>query len=107
MNIKKGDKVVMLTGKDRGKRGKVIRAFPHKNQIIVERVNQKKKHQRPRKTGQKGETITITLPVDASNALLYCENCKRGVRVGMKFVGDSKTRVCKRCTTVLVPASRS
>lgn len=104
LKIKKNDIVTVISGKDRGKRGKVIDLFPAKNKLVVEGVAFKKKHQRPRKAGQKGEVITLPSPIDASNVMLYCSHCVRGVRVG--FVAGTqgaalKQRICKKCKNII------
>ena len=79
MLIKKGDNVMVISGKDRGKSGKVINVFPKRNKIIVENVNLKKKHIRPRKQGEKGQVVNVTSPFDASNAMIICKNCGKKV----------------------------
>ena len=96
--MKRGDMVEIISGKDRGKRGKVLTALPKSEKIIVEGVVLKKKHQRPRRQGQKGEVITLPSPVHASNAMLFCQRCGRGVRAGLQILEDGrKVRVCKKC----------
>ena len=70
MHIKKGDTVVILSGDDKGKSGKVVKAFPAINKIVIEGMNTVKKHQRPTKQGQKGQTVTIAMPMHASNVAL-------------------------------------
>lgn len=101
LKIKKHDTVVVISGKDRGKRGKTIDVFPEKNKVVVEGVALKKKHQRPRKAGQKGEIITLPSPIDVSNVMLYCSHCARGARVGFIVALEqgmkTKQRVCKKC----------
>ncbi|KKT57147.1 MAG: 50S ribosomal protein L24 [Parcubacteria group bacterium GW2011_GWC1_45_13] len=97
MKIKKGDMVQIISGKDCGKQGKVLRVFPKSEKILVEGVALRKKHQRPRKQGQKGEVVTLPTPFHTSNAMLFCKNCGKGSRAGYKFSGDVKTRICKRC----------
>lgn len=67
MKIKKGDNVKVITGKDKGKSGKVIRVLVKENKVIIEGLNMMKKHQRPRKTGEKGSMINIAMPIDVSN----------------------------------------
>ena len=67
MKIRKGDNVIVITGKDRGKSGKVIRAFPVKNMVLVDGINIKKKHQRPSKSNQKGQVVDRTTPIHVSN----------------------------------------
>ena len=69
MHIKKGDTVKILSGDDKGKTGKVVKAFPATNKIIVEKVNTVKKHERARKEGQKGQTVEVAMPFDASKAV--------------------------------------
>ena len=97
MKIKKGDSVSIISGKDRGKSGKVLKVFPAEGKILVEGVFLKKKRQRPKKSGQKGETISIASRIDSSNAMVFCKHCKRGMRVGFLTSGDKKLRVCKKC----------
>lgn len=97
MNIKKGDKVIIIAGKDKGKTGKVLRAFPADNKILVEAVNLKKRRERPRKQGQKGQTIEKPAPINISNALFFCSSCNKGVRIGQRLTGDKKARVCRKC----------
>lgn len=70
MHIKKGDNVIVLTGRDKGKKGKVLKAFPKLNRVLVEGVNKVKKHQKARKSNEKGQTIEMSLPMHASNVKL-------------------------------------
>lgn len=67
MKLKKGDNVKVITGKDKGKSGKIVRAMPKENKVIVEGLNMMKKHQRPRKSGEKGSMVNISMPINASN----------------------------------------
>lgn len=67
MKLKKGDNVIITTGKDKGKSGKIVRVLPKKNKVIIEGLNMMKKHQRPRKTGEKGTMMNIAMPIHASN----------------------------------------
>lgn len=98
MKIRKGDTIQIISGKDRGKSGKVLKVFPKEEKILVEGVALRKKHQRPRRARQKGEIVTMPAPVHASNAMLFCKNCNRGVRAGYQCLDDgSKARICKRC----------
>lgn len=97
MNIKKGDNVIMLTGKDRGKKGKILFAFPDENKVVVEGLNTVKRHQRPKKQGQKGQIVNKERAVDASNAQLVCPKCGKPAKIGHKLAGDNKVRVCKKC----------
>lgn len=97
MKVKKNDNVIILSGKDRGKKGKVLRSMPKDGLVIVEGVNLAKKRQKARKAGQKGQVINYSLPVKVSNVALFCANCGKGVRVGLKLIGDKKVRVCRKC----------
>ena len=97
MKIKKGDMVKIMTGKDRGKTGKVSKVIPSEEKIIVEGMNIKKKNMKPRKQGQKGHIAQISAPFYASNAMIICSSCGKETRVGYKIDGDKKTRVCKKC----------
>ena len=98
MRIKKGDNVIIISGKDKGKKGKVIKAFPKEGSIIVENVNLKKKHQKPKTGGKKGEKIEVLRPVSVSSAMLICKNCGKPTRVGRQLNPDGvKLRICKRC----------
>jgi len=97
MKIKKGDNVIVIAGKDRGKQSQVLRLYRDTDKVLVEGVNIKKRHQRPRKQGEKGQIIDVPHPVHLSNILLYCPSCKRGVRIGAKINGQKKVRVCKKC----------
>lgn len=68
MKLKKGDKVIITTGKDKGKSGNIAHVFPKKNKILIEGLNMVKKHQRPKKSGEKGQILSVAMPIDASNA---------------------------------------
>ena len=101
MKIKKDDKVVVLSGKDKGKQGKVIKADPKAMKVIVEGVNVATKHQKPRKQGEEGGIIKVSTPIYVSKLALYCPKCKKGVRVKMVLDGDKKVRACTKCGTVI------
>lgn len=97
MKIKKGDNILVIAGKDKGKTGKVLRAFPREDKVLVEGVNFIKKHVRPRRAGEKGQIITMPSPIHISNIKLICPNCGRPARVGYKLEQDKKFRICKKC----------
>ena len=97
MNIKKDDKVVVLSGKDKGKEGKVLVADPKAAKVIVEGVNVATKHQKPRKQGEEGGIIKVETPIYACKVQLVCPKCGKGTRVAYKLDGDKKVRVCKKC----------
>ena len=67
MHIKKGNSVIIIAGKDKGKRGKVIRSFPKKSKVLIEGLNITKKHQRPKRKGEKGQVLSVPMPLDVSN----------------------------------------
>ena len=90
MKIKKNDMVLIISGKDKGRKGKVIKALPKTNKIVVEGLNIIKKHVRPKKQGEKGQRIELPAPLDISNVKLICPKCKSPVRV-------NKKRICKKC----------
>ncbi len=97
MRIKKGDTVLILSGKDRARTGKVTRVLPKGGRVIVEGINIQKKHTRPRKQRQKGEIVEVPAPFDISNVKLICPKCSKPTRVGYKIIDDKKLRVCKKC----------
>ena len=94
MNIKKNDTVIVLSGKDKGTKGKVLVAMPKDNKVIVEGVNVATCHTKPRKQGEQGGIVKKETPIRACKVALYCGKC---VRVGFKIEGDKKTRVCAKC----------
>jgi large subunit ribosomal protein L24 len=98
LKIKKGDRVEVLTGKDRGKKGEVMRAMPADGKVIVDGVNVAKKHQRPTKATMQGGIIDKDMPIPVANVALLCPACGKRTRVGFK-IDDSgdKVRVCKKC----------
>jgi len=102
MNIKKGDKVKILTGKDKGKTGKVLQVFKSKNRASVEGLNLLIKHLRPQREGEKGQRIEFPAPMEMSNLMLICPKCGKQTRVAMKITKDAKGktkkfRECKKC----------
>ena len=88
---------MMLSGKDRGKNGKVLRSFPKEDKIVVEGLNLVKKHRRPKRQGQKGEVISVPRKVILSSVMLVCRHCKKPSRMGVKREGKKITRICKKC----------
>jgi large subunit ribosomal protein L24 len=97
MRIKKNDLVKMLAGKDSGKTGKVLRVFPQENKVIVEGLNMLKKHNKPRKEGEKGQRVELPRKIDISNAMMVCPKCSATTRVGFRIEGEKKIRICKKC----------
>jgi large subunit ribosomal protein L24 len=99
MKIKKGDQVLVISGKYRGKTGKVLKCFPREQKIIVEGVNLIKKHQRKKRATEKSEIVTKEAPIFVSKVKLICPHCKKAVRVAYLFQGEKKFRVCKKCSS--------
>jgi large subunit ribosomal protein L24 len=96
MKIKKDDDVIVVAGKDKGKTGKVLVAFPREDKVIVAGVNVLKKHQRARKCGQKGQVVEKTMPVHVSNVMIVDPDTGKGSRVGMKLIGKKYVRISKK-----------
>mgnify|MGYP001607556608 FL=1 len=87
----------MIHGNDRGRTGKVLAAFPAEGRIVVEGMNVKKKHVRPRSTRQKGELVQVPAPFAVSRAMLVCPKCGKATRSGERIEAGRKTRICKKC----------
>lgn len=101
-HIKKDDYVQVITGKDRGKRGKVLQVFPQEGRLTVERVNLLKRHTRPARQTQQGGIIEREGKLHLSNVMPICGKCERGVRVGHRILEDKKkVRICRRCGDIL------
>jgi len=96
MKIKKDDNVIVIAGKDKGKKGKVTKTIPELNKVVVEGINLKKKHQRPRRENEKGQLIEIASPLDASNVQIVDSKTKKGTRVGYKINAGKKVRIAKK-----------
>ena len=97
MFIKKDDKVVVISGKDKGKEGKVLSASPKTGKVIVEGVNVASKHMKPKKQGEQGGIIKMETPIYACKVMVVCPKCGKPTRVAHKLDGDKKVRVCKKC----------
>ena len=98
LKIRKGDRVRVLTGKDRGKEGEVMRAIPKDRKVIVEGVNIAKKHQRPTRATQQGGIIDKDMPLPVANVALVCPSCGKATRVGYTFdKSGQKVRICRKC----------
>lgn len=100
--IKKNDTIYVLSGKDRGKTGRVFRVFPGVNKALVEGINYVKKHARKSQDNPQGGVIQKENPISLSNIALFCKTCNKPSRVGFSSLADgSKTRFCKRCKEVI------
>lgn len=98
MKIKKQDTVLILVGKDKGRTGKVLNTSS-KGKLLVEGINLKTTHVRPKKEGEKGQIVKKPGPIDISNVKLICPECEKASKVGYKKEKDKKYRVCKKCKT--------
>jgi large subunit ribosomal protein L24 len=102
MKIHKGDQVIVLQGKDKGKKAEVVRALPDRNRVILEGVNVAKRHAKPTRATQQGGVIDKFMPVDVSTVALICRSCDQPTRVGYRVEDDGeKVRVCKKCESTL------
>jgi len=101
MNVKKGDTVVVLSGKDKGKQGKVLGTVPSEDKVVVEGVNMVTCHVKPRKQGEQGGIVNREAALYASKVQVVCPKCKKGTRVAHKIENGKKTRVCKHCGAAL------
>lgn len=101
LHVKRGDLVEVISGKDKGKQGKVVTAYPETGRVIVEGVAMVKKHQKARMQGQESGIIHMESAIDASNVMRVCSKCEKPARTGVKILEDgSKVRYCKKCQEV-------
>jgi len=107
MKIKSGDKVKIIAGKDKGKKGKVLQVFPEKKKASVEGLNLAIKNLRPRKQGEKGQKIEFPAPIDISNLMLMCPKCNKPTRIKYKILEkvankkNKKVRICSKCKELI------
>jgi large subunit ribosomal protein L24 len=102
MKIKRDDTVVITTGKDSGKKGKVRHVWPDKERVIVDGANMIKRHSRARRAARQAGIIELEAPIHVSNVMLVCSKCNKPTRVGFQFLADGKrVRVCKSCQEVI------
>jgi large subunit ribosomal protein L24 len=100
--VRKNDTVQVLTGRDRGKQGKVTRVIPKEDRVVIEGVNIRKRHTKPRRAGEQAGIVEFPAPLHVSNVAVVCAKCGRPTRVGFRILGDdTKVRVCKRCDEVI------
>lgn len=97
MKLLKGDEVKIVLGKDKGKTGKVEKVLARENAVLVNGVNQYKRHMKARQQGQTSEIVTITKPLAVAKVQLVCPKCKKITRVGYKIEKDTKVRICRKC----------
>jgi len=102
MHIRKDDTVQVMTGDDRGRTGRVLEVLPTEGKVLVEGVNRVYKHLKPSRQNPQGGRLSKEMPVDASNVLLYCPTCRKGVRIGKRYGDDGhKERFCRSCGAAL------
>ena len=102
MQIRKNDSVMVISGKERGKTGKVLRVKPKEDAVIIERINVVKRHTKPRGPQQAGGIVEKEASIPASNIMMMCDKCNAPVRIGKKNLTDgNKVRVCRRCGEAL------
>ena len=102
MKIRKNDTVIVITGKDRGKKGKVRFAHPEDKKIVIEGINFIKKHTRARGTARQAGIIDLEAPIDVSNVMFLCTKCNHPVHIGYRTLKDGKkVRICRSCNEVI------
>jgi len=101
MTVKKGDTVAVISGKDKGKTGKVLEVFPKDNRVLVDGVNIVTKHQKARSQQEKSAIVKKSAPIEASNVMVVCATCGKATRVAHKEIDGKKARVCKKCSASL------
>lgn len=101
MKLRKNDQVLIIRGKDRGKKGKVMQVFPKEEMIVAEGINKRVKHVKQRRGKEKGERVEFNAPVSASNAMLICVKCNKPARLGYKVEKGKKQRICRICKEIV------
>ena len=101
MHVKKGDTVVVLSGKDKGKQGKIISAMPKKSQVVVEDVNKVKRHTKPSVKAPQGGILDKEMPLHACKVMLVCPSCNKPTKIGHKTVDGKNVRICKKCGEIV------
>ncbi len=97
MVVKKGDQAVVISGKEKGKKGKVAQVIPTTGKVVIENVNVVSRHKKPRSAQDKGGIMKKAAPIDASNVMVVCPACGKATRVAHKIIDGEKARVCKKC----------
>ena len=101
LHVKKDDEVIVISGNDKGKRGKVLRTSPEEGKVLVSGVHIVKRHVKPRRQGEEGGILEVEGAIYASKVQLYCSKCGKGVRARYKIENGKKTRVCAKCGAAL------
>ena len=97
MKIKKGDTVLIISGKDKGRTAKILKSLVKERQVLVDGINLKKKHVKPKKEGEQGQVVSVAAPLNVSDVKFLCPKCGKAVRLGYKITKDKKFRICKKC----------
>ena len=107
LHIKKGDNVYVLSGKNRGRRGKILKVFPDTSRVLIESVNIVVKHQKPQRTNP-GGIIRQEAPIHSSNVMLICEKCRTPTKIGKRVLENGeKVRICKKCDEIMDTISKA
>ena len=101
MKLKKQDEIIVVSGKDKGKTGKIESLLPKTNRVLVTGINQYKRHTKSQGQGKPGGIVTITKPLSVASIALVCPKCKQQTRLGFSFAGKEKKRICKKCQQVI------
>ncbi len=101
MKLKKGDKIIIIRGKDKGRKGKIDKVFPKLDKVLVPGVNIYKRHIKPQGQGKPGGIIDKVMPLSAANVALLCPKCDKKTRVGFQLSKGEKQRLCKKCGAIL------
>jgi len=97
MKLKKGDNVLVMKGKDRGKTGKILRVLSPGRTVVIEGVNIRMRHKRPRRAGTKGQRVSMPVPLSSANVKIVCSKCGKPARIGYRMEQERKYRICKKC----------
>jgi large subunit ribosomal protein L24 len=97
MKVKKGDKVIIITGRDRSKIGSVLKVFPKTNSLLIEGLNLITRHVKPKRSGEKGQKIKVPTTITVSNVQLVCARCKKPTKITYQTSEKKKIRICKKC----------
>ncbi len=101
LHVRRDDTVIVISGDDKGKKGKVLEVSPEEHKVIVEGINIVTKHAKPRRQGETGGIVKVEGAMYADKVALYCDKCGKGVRAAHKVEGDKKVRVCAKCGAIL------
>jgi len=108
VHVKRGDTVIVLSGKDKGKKGKILKVLPSKQMVLIEGVNMATKHAKPRSAGQQGGIIHQEAPIRSSKVMLVCERCRKPTRISRTILeSGQKARKCKKCDEIIDVISTS